>query len=184
MDITITRQNDGQFSFTRDTGMAKSQAAREGLVAVRCVRLVQKGKGEMSAAERYLAGNAFIGMAQEESVLYCEPQVREALRKALADSGNAAALLDAGRLDEGSIVKALAATEGDRRDVEGNLIVGEPLRKGEEPTLFGKNPLLSKGGGAALVKAAYGEWMNADGSVDLKKATRELDELIRNMEGR
>ncbi len=190
MDIVITRQHDGGFTYTRDSGMAKSQASRDGLVAVPCVRLAQRGRSEMSPEQRYINGNAFIGMVPEPSTLFCAPETRAAIRKALAESGNAAALFDAGRLDEGAIVKAVGAAEGDQRDQEGNLIVGEPLRKGEEETIFGERPsLLTKGGGAAIVRKAFAGYMDAidDGSpasqASIQGAARELDEMVKRFEG-
>lgn len=184
----VVSQREGSFTFRRDAdeaGLRKSEVALRGdLVATKVVRLVQRGRSEMSAEQRFLFGNSFHAMVPEPSVLYSTPETREAIRKALVATGtDAAVLFDAGRLDEGTILKCLGAEEhadgGEER-----AITGERLVKGEH-TLFGGTPsLLTKGGGAAIVRKAYGEWLNADGTADLKKATAELDELIRNMEGR
>jgi hypothetical protein len=138
----------------------------------------------MSETERYFAGNAAFGMVAEPSTLYCDPATKEQIRKSLAGTGDDAAIVfEAGRASEAAILKCLGATEGEgeRRDQSGNM---EPLRKGEESIFGGTPSLLTKGGGAALVRKAYGEWMNADGTADLKKATAELDELVRNLEAR
>lgn len=127
--------------------------------------------------------------------------LRDLIAKAVAAGeapDDASAQFDSGGLAKGVLLRVLGA-EG--APEEHAIVTGEVFRKAEDPDdddldeladegadltdpRVRKGALLRPGGGKEIVRKAYGAWMSGDGSVDLKKATAELDELVRNLENR
>lgn len=185
-NIYISMQ-DGRLGAVRDRDadrLRKSEAAAgRRLVRTTCVRMVMKGRSEMSPEETFINGGTYLGMLPEVVEVLGTPEAIREVKERLLKSANPAAAQewDAGRCRESDIVLAIGGEEFVKsggvnfdpaedevdRDADGNVIV-ETFHKSSDDA-------------PELLRRSYGEYMRAPGT-DLKKATDELNELVRKME--
>ena len=198
--IFISRDRDGNVSVIPNPHASLRKSGPGGrTIAVTVVDLVQTGRDEMSATEKFLHGGTFQALLPRPvTMLTDEPTLRAIREGFMRKSVDSAAELDAGRGRLSDILAlfpsaVLKGGESLEFDADGNVVGEQPLQKTLDATMFGPEvdrgvydgQLLRKGGGAALVKLAYEAHAEdpANSTSDLKKAADELNELVDRIEG-
>lgn len=148
------------------------------VVRTTVTRFTQKGRGEMTANEKFRAGGRFMADVPETVELVTDQATLRDIRGALLlKGGNTLALFDQGRAAEADVLKCFPSAEvfqdGQTPDADGNRL--EPMRK-SEPTLFGPESRR----GHSLITKAYRE-AAASGDISLREAAAELDAMAERM---
>lgn len=199
--IYITRDRDGNVTVIPNPADTLRKSGPGGrTIAVPVVDLVQTGRDEMSATEKFLHGGTFQAMLPRPVTMLTDESTLRAIREGMMrKSVEAAAELDAGRGRLADILSLFpeATLKGGGSlaefDEDGNVVGEQPLQKAVDRTMFGpevdlgvyNGQLLRKGGAADLVRLVYGEYAGDPtvGKTDLKKAAAELDELVDRIGG-